>query len=639
MSPPSLSVEPFYINRVNFAISPRVLEPGVRYLFELKAVGGGVSGFARVEVRVDTPPLLQEVRVDPPTGVSLLTVFMISTTGENVDSENLPLVYRYGIQNGNATFWLSGEIPSPSIQAILPSLYPSQNTSLQIVVQVRDNGGNQANFLSDIVKLQPPNITAAEALDQIQMQYTQNGSWIETLASLGSYLYGHSVMGIPLADNAVTMVTEMLFNISALSPVDTPTHHQLIAQYLSSLTLSTESLSEPTAEKIAQLISETLMENTFESVSTPRPVPEGSSVDDLNSGSFSGAQMSLPTEEVSQNLAAVQRLMGTFPTSSYLRELYPELLDVVSSGICSLLTVGDDDVFLVSPNTQLSVRKVSPSQLGGLFKPCPPGTTCSSVDVGQSLGPALRQQICDGTEGRTLPLCEEACLQSNQQIQDSGDEFQLADFAKSEILLNIGADPETVQPFSAVSSFSVPILSASGNEYAMLSNLDTPITVYLPVMGTFQMNESQFLCLYRQRGGGGSYSNEKWLLDSTDSPNVEEIDGVQTARCQYNHLTEFILGLLPIPILPSSSIIMSSTSSSSTSMATASPTPTVVPPPPGGAAVNAAAVGVPVVLILLIVAIATLALILLFFMWRKWKKRAKVNCRTSSVNMHVWLPN
>lgn len=592
---------------------------------------------------MDTPPLLQEVQVDPPTGESLSTVFMISTTGENVDSENLPLVYRYGIQNGSTTFWLSGEIPSPSIQAILPSLYPSQNTSLQIIVQVRDNGGNQANILSDIIALQPQNITAAEALDQIQMEYTQNGNWIEALASLGSYIYGHSVMGNLLADDALRVVTEILFNISALSPADTPTHHQLIAQYLSALTLSTESLSQPTAEKIAQLISETLMENTFEAVSGPRSVPEGSSVDDLNSGSFSGAQMSLPTEEVSQNLAAVQRLMGTFPTSSYLRELYPELLDVVSSGVCSLLTVGNDDAFLVSTNTQLAVRKVSPSHLGGPFKPCPPGATCSSVDVGQSFGPALRQQICDGTEGRTLPLCEEACLQSNQQIQDSGDEFELADFAKNKILSDIlGADPETVRPFSDVSSFSVPMLSADGSRYAMLSNLDTPITVYLPVTGTFQMNEmneSYFLCLYRQRGGGGSYSNENWLLDSTESPTVEEIAGVQTARCQYNHLTEFILGLLPNPIVPSSSPIMSSTLSPSTSISTISPTPTVVPPPPGGSVINPAAVGVPLVLILLIAAIVTLALILLFFMWRKWKKRAKVNYRTPSFHMHAWLAN
>ena len=607
-----------------------MLEPGVLYLFELRAAGGGVSGFARVEVRVDTPPLLQEVRVDLPTGEALLTVFMISATGENVDSKNLPLVYRYGIRNGNATFWLSGEVPSPSIQAILPSRYTSQNTSLQIVVRVRDSGGSEADFLS-VIELPPQNASTAEALDQIQLRFTQDGNWIEALASLGSYVYSHSVMGITLDDEAVRVVTELLFNISSVSLAGTPSHHQLIAQYLSSLALNTESLSEPVAEKIAQLISETLMEYTFETMATPRPVEEGLAVHDLNLGTFSGAQMLLSTEEVSQNLAAVEQLMRTFPASIYLKELYPELLDVVASGVCSLLSVGDDDAFLSPPNTHLSVRKVSPSHLGGAFQPCPSGAVCPSVDVGQSFGGALRQQVCGTGEGRTLPLCEEVCLQGNQQIQVSGDQFELTELAKSKILSDVlGSNPERARPFSTVASFSVPMLSENGNGYVMLSNLDPPITVYLPVMGSFLLNESQLLCLYRQRGGGGSYANEKWLLDSTDSPTVEEINGVQTALCQYNHLTEFIVGLLPLPIMPSSSV-MSSTLSPSTSMATTSPSPSVVTPPPGGAASNPVAIGVPVVLILVIAAIAvTVVLIVLLLMWRKWKKRAKVNCRASS---------
>ena len=633
-TPRSLSVEPFYVNRVNFAIGPRALEPRVLYLFELRATGGGVSGIARVEVRADTPPLLQEVQVDPPTGESLLTVFTVSATGENVDLKNLPLVYRYGIQNGNATFWLSGEIPSPSIRTILPSPYPSQNTSVQIVVGVQDSGGNEATF-SSAIKLHPQNISAAEALDQIQMRYTRNGNWIESLASLGSYLYSHSAMGITLDDGIVGVVTEILFNISAISLTDTPTHHQLIAQYLSTLTRNTESLSEPIAEKIAQLISETLMEHTFETMAIPIPVEEGITVDDLNFGTFSGAQFSPSTDETSNNLAAIEQLMGTFPTSSYLRELYPELLDVVSSGACSLLSVGEDDAFLATPNTQLAVRKVSPSQLGRAFKPCPSGVVCSSIDIGQSFGPALRQQICNTTEGRTLQLCEEVCLQGNQQMQGSGDVFELADLAKNKIMTDIpGSEHERVRPFSEISSFSVPILSAKGNGYAMLSNLNTPITVYLPVMGTFLLNDSQLLCLYRQRGGGGSYANEKWLLDSTDSPAVEEIDGVQTALCQYKHLTEFILGILPIPITPSSSlVIMSSTPPPSTSMATTSPSPSVVTPPSGGAAINPAAVGVPVILILIIVVVAIVIFLLLFFLWRKWKKRSKVRLQS----LHPWI--
>lgn len=628
-SPRSLSVEPFYINRVNFAIAPQVLEPGVLYLFELKAIGGGVSGIARVEVRLDMPPLLQEVRVDPPIGESLLTVFTVSATGKNVDSKNLPLVYRYGIQNRSATFWLSGEIPSPSLRTILPSLYLSQDTSLQIVVGVRDSGGNEATF-SSAIKLPPQNISAAEALDQVQVRYTRNGNWIEALASLGSYLYSHSAMGRTLDDDTVGVVTEILFNISTVSLADTPTHYQLIAQYLSALARNTESLSEPVAEKIAQLISETLMEYTFETMATPTPVEDGVKVDDLNFGTFSGAQISPSTDEISNNLAAIEQLMGTFPTSSYLRELYPELLDVVSSGACSLLSVGENDAFLATPNTQLAVRKVSPSQLGGAFKPCPSSAVCSSVDIGQSFGPTLRQQICNSTEGRTLQLCEEVCLQGNQQMQGSGDAFELADFAMNKIATDIpGSDPKRVRPFSDILSFSVPILSANGNGYAMLSNLNTPITVYLPVMGTFLLNDSQLLCLYRQRGGGGSYANEKWLLDNIDSPTLEEIDGVQTAVCQYNHLTEFIIGILPTPITPSSSlVIMSSTPSPSTSMATTSPSPSVVTPPSGDAAISPAAVGVPVVLILIIIVVAIVIFVLLFFVWRKWKKRAKVRLQS-----------
>ena len=449
-------------------------------------------------------------------------------------------------------------------------------------------------------------------------------------------------MGITLDDGTVGVITEILFDISAISLTDTPTHHQLIAQYLSALTRNTESLSEPIAEKIAQLISETLMEHTFETMATPIPAIEGVTVDDLNFGTFSGAQFSPSTDENSNNLAAIEQLMGTFPTSSYLRELYPELLDVVSSGACSLLSVGEDDAFLATPNTQLAVRKVSPSQLGGVFKPCPSGVMCSSIDIGQSFGPALRQQICNSTEGRTLELCEEVCLQGNQLMQGSGDVFELADFAKNKIMTDIPvSEHERVRPFSEISSFSVPILSAKGNGYAMLSKLNTPITVYIPVMGTFLLNDSQLLCLYRQRGGGGSYANEKWLLDNTDSPAVEEIDGVQTALCQYKHLTEFILGILPIPITPSSSlVIMSSTPPPSTSMATTSPSPSVVTPPSGGAAINPAAVGVPVILILIIVVVAVVIFLLLFFLWRKWKKRSKVRLQSlhPRITLHASVP-
>ena len=628
------SVEPFYVNRVDLVIAPETLLPGVRYLFELTAISGGAREVARIEVEVDAPPLVQEVRVDPPTGEPLNTLFTISTAGQNVESKNLPLMYRYGIQNGSSIFWLSGVIPSPSLETILPSLSVSQSSSLQVVVQVRDSVRNVPN-LSTVVELAPPSINA-EAVDQIRMRYAQNGNWIEALASLGSYLYSHSAMGISLDNDTVGVVTDLLFNISAVSLVDTPTHHQLVAQYLSVITLSTDSLSEPMAEDIARLISQTLMEHTFETIAAPTPVDLGLAVDVLNFGTLSGAQESSPsTDEISQNLVAIEQLIKMFPSSIYLRELYPQLLDTVSSGACSLLSIGEEDSFLSTPNTQLSVRKISPSHLGGgTFKPCRSDEACSSVGVGQSFSSSLREQICNSTVGRTLQLCEEVCLQGNQQMTDSEDNFELAEASKMRILANISRSvPDSVRPVSDIFSFSVPILSANGNGYAMLPNLDTPINVSFPLMGTFPSNDSELLCLYRQRGGGGSYANEKWLLDTTVSPNVEEIDGVTRALCQYNHLTEFVCGVVLISPIPSSSpVIMSSTPLPSTSMATTSPTPSVVAPPPGGAVVNPAAYGVPIVLVLIAAAVVVVICVVIFFVWRNKKRRAKVRQPMSALH-------
>jgi protocadherin Fat 4 len=617
------------VNQAYLVLAPGSLVAGQQYLFQLTAtIGGGTySSFARIDFEVESAPVIG-ISVDPPTGDSLATKFFIRATDSNADPSKFPLTYRFGFQNEDNTFWISGHVSSPSLETMLPSVAMATKSYTNVIVQVADSEGNSRDFV-ELVRLSSLNISMATVVQQIQTEFSNTQDWVQTLASIGSVIYHHATVSETLDNNVVGVITEILFDISTTFIPNTSSHHELITQYLTIIATHSTGLDQTTSEQIVTFLLRTVNRHTFE---FEIPNLDWSAQHDgatsvLNQGVFSGAQNAPNDEQTVSTLQAVEELMDLHPNSALIQQGYLQLIDSISTGLCSLVAAGEGQKSLETDKTQLSVQKYTIPSLRGVFNPvpCSDPTSCPSFDLGSSFSTHVQELVCKTAEGRTLQLCREVCLQSS--IQNFTEGFTLSNasknFISSEIILS---DPEAVKPYSTVvSSLSVPFLSTNGNGYVNLSNLTSPVIVKLPLSGEIPpANESRLLCLYRQRGGGAGYSNKEWTLDNLSPPPTHTDSGHHFTECSFHHLTEFMVGLLPLPVIePTTSLVMSSTPMVSSSSIV--PTPTTTPLPPTTAPFNAAGIAIPVVLLLLILLVVVVVVIIVVVCRWYRKRRNKVD--------------
>ena len=631
------TIEGQFINEAYLVLAAGSLSVGHRYLFELTATinGGNYSSSAQVDLRVGAPPLVQDISVDPPTGDPLSTEFVVMATGSNVNPTNLPLTYRFGFPDDDSgVFWISGHLSSPSLETILPSVSTATESEIQLVVQVQDNNGNYKNFMTTVA-LGTTNVPIATVVENIQNDHSDTKDWIRTLASIGSVIHHHSSMSKTLNNDIVGVITEILFNVSSAVP-DTFSHHQLIAQYLATIATHSMIIEQHTSEEIATYILATLDEHTFE---FEIPNFDWSAQNDvtsiLNQGLFSGTQSPMATQQLLNSLEAVEDLMDQHSNSAHIRKVYYQMIDSISTGLCSVAAASEPPVSIATTNMHISVQKYSVSSLRGVFAPtfCADITSCSFFELDNSFPSDVKKHVCRPAMGKTLPSCQEVCLQGSIETVNI-DNFVISDTSENFISSEIHqSNPKDITPYSSIiSSLSVPFLSPNGNGYVNLSHLSMPVTVELPLSGEVpNANESLLLCFHRQQGGGATHIDQPWNLDSVIAPHVVKKNGQNFAQCKFHHLTQFALGILPIPqIEPSTSVMMSSTPVMSSSMVTPSPTPTAPTVPP--APLDVVPIIIPIILILLIVIIIAVVIVVVVC-WYK-KRLAKVS-ETSTVHCTV----
>ena len=623
------TIEGQFLNEAYLVLAAASLSVGHRYLFKLTATvnRGNYSSSAQVDLEVGAPPLIQDISVDPPAGDPLSTRFVVMATGSNVNPTNLPLTYRFGFLDDDGIFWISRHLSSPSLETILPSVSTATESEIQLVVQVQDNNGNYKNFMKT-VPLSTTNVPIATVVENIHDDHSTTKDWIRTLASIGSVIHHHSSMSKTLNNDIVGVITEIIFNVSSAVP-DTSSHRQLIARYLATIATHSMSIEQQTSEEIATCILDTLNERTFE---FEIPNFDWSAQNDvtsvLNQGLFSGAQSPMAThQQLLTSLEAVEDLMDQHSNSAHIRKVYYQMIDSISTGLCSVAVASEPPVSIATTNTHISVQKYSVSSLRGVFAPtsCADITSCLFFELDNSFSSDIKKHVCRPAMGKTLPSCQEVCLQGSIET------VNVANFIISETSENLisseihQSNPKDIRLYSSiVSSLSVAFLSTNGNGYVNLSNLSMPITVELPLSGEVpNANESQLLCFHRQQGGGATNIDQPWNLDSVIAPFVVTKRGQNFAQCKFRHLTQFVLGIIPIPkIEPSTSIMMSSTPVISSSMVTPSPTLTAPTEPP--APLNVVPIVIPVILILLIVILIAVIIIVVVVCWYK-KRLAKVS--------------
>ena len=186
-----------------------------------------------------------------------------------------------------------------------------------------------------------------------------------------------------------------------------------------------------------------------------------------------------------------------------------------------------------------------------------------------------------------------------------------------------GSNPYRIKLFSDI--LSVNIYIPIQDTYLEIQNLISPIQILIPVENPSPEPGSQPLCLYREIGGSGGFDPDDhiWKLDITTTPENMTIGSKLYYICDFNHLSEFAIGLLPPPVIiePPPTTTPPPTTPPSTT-ATTKPTQMTASPSVEPVGFPAAAVVVPLLLILITVTVIVV-LVIIFFMWRK-KRRGKV---------------
>ena len=609
--PPSVSLT--HTTSFNLILPPNSLPPHLTHTFQLTAVNEAGASSSRVSITVNPSPHSAAVVVSPTTGVALETIFTICVDGTLDEPEDTPFLYQFGINEG-CVVWLTGIQVEPCLQTILTSgLEPGHN--LSVVARVFDRSGGFADVWT-LVTVEPSASVSEpslrDLLNSLQNQYTTTRNWQHLLSYLTSIAM--EISSTPSLSLVKQQALSLFLEVFSEDLPATHTHYQLAAQLLSLLTTYIDPSLTPTSSLATLNIT-----SFFKSQATilTLPVADGdqNNNEPLQLLPVEGVvppSSRLPISTATSLLATWSQLLSSPDTPTNLLVTSAEAVQDVGLTLCQGMVYGEAPSLATSSLVELVTYKAPPTGMVNIGE--------NVVEYGVSLEDSYSTQACPQSQ----QTCYETCLLGVKYSSDLfiDDNFKLAPTAEEQIILEIeGSHPQATELVSSVLSLSVPIPSQNG--FLVVANSEQEIVILFRVRDEDWANGSIPLCVFREFGGGHGFSNHLWQIESTFPPSRMTIDSVVYYQCNYSHLTEFAVGLLPPPVIPPPPSPTPTPSPSPPPSPSPTPTPISSPTEPPAVeqtGISPGVVAVPIILVLLIVA-AAVCVVVIFLVWRKKKNK------------------
>lgn len=512
----------------------------------LKATNQDGTAYSNITITANLPPHSATLQVSPPSGVAISTLFALSVVDPVDSTTNFPFMYQFGLLDAShGLTWLTGPQTSRTLSVILPGGIP-----LTLVARVIDKIGSFVDVnTSCIVTSQPLTATSilSSQLSNITSSYNATKYWRTMLADIIVLLLQANSTAIVLPSSFKNSVLGQVSAILSGPLPQTSADYSVVASVLSLVTTSPGAYDLVTAMNIAkQLTSWFGLQAAFNTYNLLPLLPDGSQPSVLlsnTSGALNPNGTSVLATQTAQNLLDSMNQIASTTSEKSAATLFTGGVASIGKALCNQIVTGENPVTLSTQISQLYVSKGMP--LG------PFNVANMIVDFGSSLAAAYNASAC----GSPYIACDEACIQGVAYTRDlfantSSTVLQLSPTAVQMINTSIaGINTQKIAVFSNI--FSITISIPNQNTYMNVSGLPSPFQVYIPAQ-QLPSPQSQPLCFYRSLVNGSSAPNDTsflWKLDSTSPPLNATIRGKQYFVCSFTHLTEFVIGSLPPPVI------------------------------------------------------------------------------------------
>jgi len=623
-------IEPNQTSRVKLVLNPNVLIAGLMYTFRLVAIGPAGLGYSEITITPSSPPTTGYIDVLPTSGSAISTEFTITCSAASTTEAAQPLEYQYGIVTGAASSgrlaegdiqWLTGRLRAEQHKTLLPT--SNMGGSTTVIARVSDRYGATTDLFGT-VSVTPSSSAYSSVLANIINNEERDKIWTTTLSSITALLLEMDQSSSPFIIVRRNILSAIL-DIFEASLIPTKSHNIHFTALLSYLTSNRDVLVNDVSRASAAMNTITTDLVTYDAAEAQRTGSVISSNNEpvslVSAASLAVQNYNMLTEYEADLIFAVWSDLIIAGSTDGMQ--YRNAIDRLGLNLCQSKVQGEIPSVFESSKASVQVSKSLPfgrlSLAGG-----------ANLIVNSILFDYYINNECTRSAG-----CEDICT----LVATSDDDVLAVDSSSvngrkvlqlntaSTNLINrnvLYVDATEIQPYSKVISFS--LLDPARAEAFEISGLQMPYVVQVPLQYNTTENGTQLLCLYRQPG------ESSWQLDSTTPPDTFELGYVLFAVCEYRHLTDFIIGLLPAPVTPSPTptptpVITSTSMSTSTFTTSSSPlvvTTSVGGGDGGGGGGGGAAAAAAVVVVLLLVVGIVIAVIVLY-LWRKKRQRRKVD--------------
>ena len=597
-------------NRVNLILRSHSLEPGLFYTFELTATNNTNTISTSATVLAGSPPVVHQITVSPQTGVGLATPFTVQVNWTNDNINDLPLYYQYGVMRDGSIYWLTGLITTNKRSFILPS---GVN---RLYVRAYDNKGTEYTTSQFNVSVSS-SVNLGSLLTDLQSHLTDTKDWSQVMSRFVSIL-----LSIEDTNNALDPEISVSIYSSMISDFSVLASLQYRSLMLSTMKLINMKFQLSSSQKMILLNSlNTLLNSALKDVDSNFISTDSVSEVDSNSLPLilTSDRINLPpiTSGVSiDDINTIINELFSYSATPSLAGRLRSLLLKLSSIICQGSHLGE---------TPINVTSQSPAGTYIVTKTLPFSAHHISSDIIFDLSDSLRSSYNDHCSDTQSHACTDFCVQFVSMTSDyftDSDFISLMTESRDRIMTSIeGVDPDSIKLHSNV--INMKLFTATQSLPLSLSSSSTPLQLYF-LARPIDNPSSVPVCMYRDTA---NTNNNLWTIPSLSPPSTVLLNTSVYYKCEYTHLTEYAIGLLPPPIIVTSSSMIFSPSPSpiASSPLFSSPIPTQTPSVTVLPVSNIPAIVSSVVVVLLLVIIGSLVLVgILFLLYKKKKSRRKV---------------
>ena len=459
---------------------------------------------------------------------------------------NVPFMYRFGLTDtSGGIVWLTGPQTINTLDVTLPGGNP-----LTLVARVTDKSGSYVDTNASCIVTPQPSVGAGilnSQLSNITSRYHADKDWRTFLADTTSFLLQANSTAAELPSSLKDSLLEQVSGILSGPLPQTSADYSVVTSMLSLITNSPGGYNAVMAMSIAEQLAGWFgSQTTLDTYNVLPGPPDGSQPSVLlsnTSGALNPNSTSALAAQTAQKLLDSMSQIASTTSAKSAATLYTSGVQNIGRALCKQIVTGEKPIALSTPTSQLYVQRGVPM---GAFN-----VSNLLVDFGSTVAATYNSSSCRSP----LVACDEACIQGVTYTRDlfansTSLMLQLSPSAEQKINSSIaGINMQGIVTFSSI--FSVTVSIPNQNRLMNVSGLPSPFQVYIPA----QMLPSQQnlpLCFYRSLVNASSAPSDSsylWKLDSTAPPLNTTIGGKQYFVCSFTHLTDFVIGSLPPPVI------------------------------------------------------------------------------------------